>query len=478
MKSAVETINPTRVKLSIEAPYAELKPSIDQAYKTISGQVQVPGFRRGKVPARVIDQRVGRPAVMQEAVNNSLDGFYREAVSEHELKPLGTPEVEVEEIPGLDGSEDGSLTFTVEVDVRPSFELPSFADITVEVEAAEVTDEDVQKELDQLRSRFGTLTEVDRPAKKDDFVTIDLTASIDGEEVDSAQGLSFQVGSGNSLEGLDEALEGLSAGEETTFETTLAGGEHAGEQAQVTVKVEAVKERELPEADDDFAELASEFDTIEELKADLREQASRQKLFSQFAEARDKLVDSLLEVVEISVPERLVEEEVQRHLDNEGRSDDQEHREEITGSTEKQIRTQFLLDAVVEEREITVEQPELIEYLISAAQQYGMNPNEFAQALDSQGQVPALVGEVGRNKALAAVLAEAKVVDTAGQAVDLSEFLKGNEDEAVEDSAGAAAAADDEVLAEDEADAAVQAASDEAGDEVSGETEETADDKA
>lgn len=459
MKSAVETINPTRVKLSVEAPYAELKPSIDQAYKTISGQVQIPGFRRGKVPARVIDQRVGRPAVLQEAVNESLDGFYRQAVAEHDVKPLGTPTVEVEEIPGLDGAEEGELKFTVEVDVRPEITLPAFESLKVEVDSAEVSDEDVQSELDQLRSRFGTLTQVDRAAETDDFVSLDLVAVIDGEEVDSAQGLSFQIGQANALEGLDEALQGLSAGEVTTFETTLAGGEHAGERAEVTVTVQAVKNRELPEADDDFAELASEFDTIEELREDLRSQAAKQKTFGQFSQAREKLIDTLLEQLDIPVPEALVEEEVQRHLDNENRSDDTEHREEITGSTEKQIRTQFLLDAIAETQDVQVSQPELIEYLISAAQQYGMSPNDFAQAMESQGQVPALVAEVSRNKALAAVLAEVSVVDGEGASVDLSEFVANADEEAQEESG-------EEVLSADDADAALDSA-EESQDEVS-----------
>ncbi|GAB3567216.1 trigger factor [Spelaeicoccus albus] len=455
MKSAVETLNPTRVKLSVEVPFDELKPNIDKAYKSISEQVQVPGFRKGKVPARIIDQRVGRPAVLQEAVNDGLDGFFREAVDEHELRPLGTPEVEVSEIPGLDGSDEGELSFTVEVDVRPTVELPDYATLKVEVAPLAVTDDDVAKALDGLRERFGTLSTVDRPAAADDFVTLDLTASIDGVEVDSASGVSYQIGSETMLDGMDEALTGLSADEETTFETTLAGGEHEGETAQVKVSVSNVKERELPEADDEFAQLASEFDTIDELKEDLKSQAGKDKEFEQGIEARDKLLDTLLDAIEIPVPEKIVEEQVHEHLEREDRLNDDEHRTEVTEETQKGLRTQFLLDAVAEAEEVEVSQQELIEYLISTAQQYNMNPNEFAKMIDESGQVPAMVSEVGRRKALAAVLAQVSVVDTAGNAVDLTNFVTpaeeagGADDEADDSEADDAGEPDDGPAADD-----------------------------
>lgn len=454
MKSSVENLDPTRVKLSIEAPYAELKPSIDEAYKEIAKQVSVPGFRKGKVPARIIDQRVGRPAVIQEAVNNSLDTFFRNAIEEHKLTPLGQPEVEISEVPGLDGKEEGDLVFTIEVDVKPEITLPDYSTITVEVDPLTVTDEDVQAQLDELRSRFGTLKSVDRPAATDDFVTLNLVAKVDDDEVDQASDISYQVGAGTMLDGMDEALDGLSAGEDTTFSTTLAGGEHAGKDAQVTLSLTAVKERELPEADDDFAQLASEFDTIEELREDLSTQAKAQKEFEQGVQARDRVLDALLEAINPPVPAKLVEAEVQSHLEQESRLEDDEHRSEVTESTEKNLRTQFILDAVVEQQDVDVSQAELIEYIISAASQYGMNPNEFAQALDANGQVPAIVSEVGRRKALASVLAEAVVVDTEGNAVDMTAFTTpAGEDEAEGSEVDAAEADGAEAPAEDASDA-------------------------
>src|SRR5699024_2909581 len=311
VKSSVEQLDPTRVKISVEVPYAELKPSVDEAYKTIGAQVTVPGFRKGKVPARIIDQRIGRPAVIQEAVNNGLDDFYRNAVEENELKPMGQPEVEISEVPGLDGTEDGDLGFTVEVDVRPEIELPAYDSITVEVDPIEVTDADVDAELEQLRTRFGTLISVDRPAAEDDFVTLDLVASIDDEEIDTASDISYQVGAGTMLEGMDEALDGLSAGETTTFETTFAGREQA-----------------------------SEFDTIAELREDLREQAAKQKETDQGVQARDKVLEHLVETLEVPVPAKIVNDEVERHLESENRLDDDEHRTEVTEETERNLRTE------------------------------------------------------------------------------------------------------------------------------------------
>ena len=418
MKSALETLNPTRVKLTVEVPYEELKPSLDAAYKTIGAQVQVPGFRKGKVPARIIDQRVGRGAVLQEAVNEALPKFYGQAIDDNHVRPLGQPDVDVTEVPAEVGQE---LKFTVEVDVRPDITLPDYAGITVEVDKVEATDADVEERLLTLRQRFGTLKGVERPVLDGDFVSIDLSATIGDEEIDSVTGVSYEVGTKNMIEGIDEALLEMNAGETKNFSAPLAGGDHEGQDAQCVVTVQSVKERELPELDDDFAQLASEFDTLEELRADVTKQAEQAKKFQQGIQARDKILEALLESVDVPIPESLVEAEIHSHLEGEGRLEDAEHRAEVDTSTRKALKAQLLLDAIVEKQEITVEQPELIEYIVMSAQQYGMDPNQFAQTIDQQGQVPSMVAEVGRRKALAHVLELAKVVDTDGTAIDLNE---------------------------------------------------------
>jgi len=312
--------------------------------------------------------------------------------------------------------------FTVEVDVRPDFELPKYDGLKLEVAPVEVSADEVENELESLRSRFGTLVTVDRPATKGDFVSLDLTATIGDEVVDTASNVSYELGSGELIDGIDEALETLTAGESTTFEAPLVGGDHAGESAQVAVTLLSVKERELPEADDDFAQIASQFDTIGELRADLRTQLEKSKEFGQGVEARDKIVDVLLEKLDIPVPQQLIDDEVTRHLEQENRVGDEEHGKEVAESAEKTFRAQILLDAIVEAEGVKVSERELTSYLVQASAQYGIEPGEFIKIISENGQIPAMIGEVARSKALATVLSKAKVVDTAGKAVDVSAF--------------------------------------------------------
>jgi trigger factor len=417
VKSDVETLNPTRVKLTVEVPYEELEPSLAKAYKTISAQVTVPGFRKGKVPPRIIDQRFGRGAVLEEAVNDALPHFYAQAVEAGAVRPLGQPTVEVEQVPMAQGD---PLKFTAEVDVRPVIDLPDLSSIALQVDDVEVTDADVDERVEQLRERFGTLVSVERVAAEGDFTSVDLIAAIGDDEIDSVKGVSYQLGSGTMLPGIDEALLGLSAGETTTFDAPLAGGDHAGSDAHVTVTLQAVKERRLPELNDEFAELYSEFDTLDELRADLREQAGNAKRFDQGLQAREKLVEHLLETVEVAVPEGIVADEVNRHLEGEGKLEDDEHRGEVEVEARKTFQAQLLLDAIAEAEQVQVGQPELIEYLLSSAQQFGMDPNSFIKMVDEAGQIPSMVSEVARRKALAGVLSRATVTDASGHVVDLS----------------------------------------------------------
>lgn len=454
--STVEKLTPTRVKLEISVSPEELKPSIAHAYEHIAQDVQIPGFRKGKVPAPIIDQRIGRGAVLEHAVNEGLDGFYRAAVAEQGLRVVGRPEADIVALPEVSDF-SGDLKVTVEVDVRPDFDLPAYEGLEITVDAVATDEAAIDAELDNLRARFGTLVTVERPAAKGDFVELDLVATIDGNEIDRAEGVSYEVGSGELLEGIDEAIESLTAGEDTTFRSKLVGGDHAGEEAEVSVIVKAVKERELPDADDDFAQMASEFDTIDELRASLSERVAQQSNFTQGAAARDKLVEVLLEKVDIPVPPKLVEDEVHAHLEGEGRLEDDEHRAEVTEASEKQFRTQVLLDKIAEEADVQVSQDELTQYLIQSAAQYGMAPQDFVNALQQGNQLPALIGEVARNKALAIALGRVSVVDTDGKPVDLTGFIAVEDEpaaeadvvEEAEEIADAAADAEDEAAAEE-----------------------------
>lgn len=422
MSSTIEQLSPTRVKIHIDVTPEEFKPALEKAYKEISKNIQIPGFRKGHVPAPIIDQRVGRGAVIEQAINDNLDTYYQSAVREHDVKTLGRPNADIVELPNVETLQ-GDLKIAVEVDVRPEFELPDVADVTVEVEPAAVTDADVDEELEHLRERFATLTRVERPAAQGDFTTIDLQAKIDDEVIDDASNISYEIGSGQLLDGIDEALETLTAGETTTFESKLVGGDHEGETALIEVTLNAVKERELPEADDDFAQLASEYDTIAELRASLKDEAAKRKSTEQVGQARGKLVEALLEKVELPLPEDLVDAEVKAHLEQEGKSEDDPHAAEVRPDVERGIRTQLLLDKVVDDLQVQLGQDELSQYLVQQSMQYGIEPNEFFKIISEQGQLPALFGEISRSKAISTLLGKVKVVDTDGNTVDLSEYL-------------------------------------------------------
>lgn len=432
MKTAVEKLNPTLAKIEVEVPFAEFKPYLDRTYKNLSGQISVPGFRKGKLPKQLIEQRAGFDYIVEASLNDALNDYYAQALGENELSPLAQPELDVQSQPSTENRE-ADVKLTITVTVRPEIELPNYEGLEVEVDEVEVTAEDEVQALDALRERFGTLKTVERPAADKDFVTIDIAAEIDGEQVDAANDLSYQIGSGTMLDGIDEALTGLSAGEDATFETKLSGGEHAGEQAVIKVKLTAVKERELPEADDEFAQLASEFDTIEELKEDIKKQVAEAKVAEQGTQARDKVLAKLVELVEVPVPEKVIEDQLEQHFNNpnaEAGHDTEEHRAEVRANTETAFKNEMVLDAVADKEEVTVDQAEMINYIITMSSQYGMDPNQFAQMLDGSGQAGALVGEVRRSKALAAVLKTAVVKDTKGNVVDLSKYLGEGEEAA------------------------------------------------
>ena len=415
MKSTIETLSPTRVRLDIEVEFSEMSSHVADAYKKVATQVNIPGFRKGKVPAAMIDQRVGRGTVLDEAINAALPDFYGKAAREHSVAVLGRPVVDVKEF-----VDNEKLLFTVEVDVRPEVKLPDFSSITIEVEDLVVSDADVDEQVEELRTRFGTLTSVERAVAKGDFTTLDLEAFIKGELVDGGQAndISYEVGSDRMIDGLDDALIGMSAGETKKFETQLVG-QAEGEKGEVQATVKAVKERELPPVDDAFAKLASEFDTLAELKADFVVRLGRVKKMEQGTQARDLLIKKLLEDLDIPVPDSLVELEVADHLAGEGRSEDAEHRAEVDGQVRSSLKSDFLLDAIVQAEDIQITEMELTEYLVRTSQRYGMAPEQFAQELQKAGQIAQLVSEVTRAKALASVLERITVKDASGNVIDL-----------------------------------------------------------
>ncbi len=418
MKSVVESLSPTRVRIIIDVDFKDLEPHVSVAYETLAHQVSIPGFRKGKVPRQLIDQRVGRGTVLNEAINNGLPDFYSKAAREHDVLAVGRPSIDIKEL-----KDNEVVKFEVEVDIRPEVTLPDFSSIELSVDDVVVTDKDVDDQVEVLRTRFGTLTTVEKDAASGDFVTIDLVAKLDGKEVEggTANGISYEVGSNRMIDGLDAALEGMKVDESKTFNTQLVGMKE-GDTGEVTVTLKAVKKRELPDLNDEFAKLASEFETLDELKKDARERLERLKSLEQGTQARDKLLTHLLDTVEVLVPEQLVKDEVNDHLEKENRLEDETHRNEVTEEITRSIRGDFLLDSIVKTEEVQVTEAELTEYLIRTAARYGMSPDQFAKQISEGGQIAALMAEVARTKALAIVLERVKIKDASGREVDLSKL--------------------------------------------------------
>ncbi|MGH3190502.1 MAG: trigger factor [Streptosporangiaceae bacterium] len=433
MKTDVEELSPTRVRLSVEVPFDELKPSLDKAYREVGKQVRIPGFRPGRVPPAVIDSRVGRDVVLSQAVNDALPELYAKAVADGDIVALGQPDVEITRLD--DGKE---LAFTVEVDIRPKFELPDLESLSVTVDDTRVNPDEVAEYLGSLQERFASLKSVQRPVERDDYVSIDLSASVDGEPVEDAQasGLSYQVGSESLLDGLDDALIGMSAGDSTTFRTELAGGEFAGQEADVTVTVHSVKVKEVPGLDDDFAQLASEFDTLGELRADTRAQLERMKGMQQVVQARDRALGALLDTIDIPLPEGVVEQEVRQNRESllaqiERAGGTLEGYLEATSQTEEQfdvdleqrarraVRVSLVLDEITRTEELTVESAELSAYIARQAEQMGVPADRLAQQLADNGQLQFAAAEVLRGKAMSLIAERVKVTDTAGNEVDV-----------------------------------------------------------
>ena len=448
MKTDVEELSPTRVRLSVEVPFDELKPSLDKAYREVGRQVRIPGFRPGRVPPPVLDRRVGRDVILSQAVNDAMPDLYATAVAEADIYAIGQPDVE---ITNLDYGKE--LTFTVEVDIRPKFDLPDLSSLAVTVDDTLVSPDEVAEYLGSLQERFASLKAVQRPVENDDYVSIDLSASVDGQPVEDAQasGLSYQVGSGSLLDGLDQALIGMSTGDSSTFSTELAGGEFAGRVADVTVTVHSVKVKEVPGLDDDFAQLASEFDTLGELRADTRAQLERMKGVQQVVQARDRALDALLDKLDIPLPEAVVQQEVdhnresiQEQLDQAGATMDGYL--EMTNQTQEQfeldlqrrarraVKITLVLDQLAREEELGVDEAELSDYIARQAEQIGVSPDRLARQLAENDQLSSTASELLRRKAMNLIAERVKVTDPSGQPVDIQANLaaRGSSGESVE----------------------------------------------
>ncbi|GEB98819.1 trigger factor [Corynebacterium flavescens] len=443
MKTTVDKLSDTRVKLTVNVPFAELDKEIDQAYAAIAQQVSIPGFRKGKAPRQLIDARFGRGPILEQVVNDMLPTRYEQAVNENELKVIGQPDVDISKI-----EDNDFVEFTAEVDVRPEFEVPDFAELSVTVPATEITEEDVDKALEDLAERFGELKDTKRKLKTGDYAIVDITAEIDGTKVDEAstEGLSYRIGDDDLIQGLDTALRGLKSGEDAEFTSEIQTGDHKGEEATIKVHVDQTKERKLPELDDEFAQMASEFDTIEELRESTKAQVEESKKSEQAASIRDEVLKAALAKTSFELPASIVDEQVhsQLHqvlgqlahdekalaqlLEAQGTSRE-EFDKDVRKQSEESVRTQLFLDALAEQEQPEVSQQELTDHILFTAQSYGMDPNQFVQQLQSNGQIANLFADVRRGKALAAAICRVDAKDKEGNKVDVEQYFGEVEEE-------------------------------------------------
>lgn len=419
MQTTVETTEPHTVKLTIEVPPEQVDKDLDLTYRSIAREIKIPGFRPGKAPKPIIDAQVGRDVVLEEYVHSSVPSYFRSAVTDEDLAPIGDPEVDVEQL------ETGKpFIFTAVVEVRPRLELTEadYKGVKVERPSSEVTDDDVEEWIERLRRQFAELEPAERPVQEGDFVTVNVTVRRDGEELEqlTREDYLYSVGSQELGEAMDTELPGKKPGDILEFADTLPDRfpeEIAGAQVAFTVLVKDVKSLKLPDADDGFAKTASEFDTMDQLRDDLREKIHEVKEREVQGVVRDRVLQALIDTVEVELPESLIEEETahrvhhaeeraQRYgvtldqmLELQGWDRDR-LAEDSRDHAVRAIKADLVLEGVARAEKIEVSADELGAEISGLAQAYGRDPKEMARQLDRTGQIVSLAGDIIRTKAL------------------------------------------------------------------------------
>jgi trigger factor len=425
VKTSVETLDPVKVKLTVEVEPKRVKQAFDKATRELAKQVTIPGFRPGKAPRRLLEQRFGQGAIAQTAMEASLSDYYMEAVQAEDVTPVGQPEVDVETFTEADG-----CTFTATVEVRPDFELPDHTGVSVRFPEWDVDDAQIDEQLEQMRERFAEVEVVDRPAGAGDLVTIDLAVEVDGEELESAkvEDALYEVGSAGVTPKLDEEIVGKVAGDEFTYEDPLPEEypEHGGADATFRITVKDVREKELPELDDDFATTASEFDTIQELRADLRGALLRRSIQQAQHDLRGTILEAYLDTVEVPLPPSMIDadaeqkvHQLQHQAEQFGATLDQllemqeTSLEEFEANAREQaegtVKAQLVLDQLAVDLDAPVESADIDREIVRHAQTNEMPPQEVARIIQQQGSLPALIGDILRRKAIDAIVAGADI---------------------------------------------------------------------
>jgi len=436
MDSTVESLDGNKVKLHVAVPAAEFDTAIDAAFRKLAREVRIPGFRPGKAPRRILEARLGGELAREQALKDAIPDYYVAAVDEHAVDVIAAPEIEI-----VAGEDDGDVEFDAVVEVRPEVRLVGYDGLRVEVPYEAVTDETVDGQIDALRERFADLVTSEHPAVDDAFVTIDVTGSIDGEVVDglSAQDVSYRVGSGGIVPALDGVLRGTRPGAIIEVTDTLPEryGDHAGDEVALRVVVKDVLDRVLPEVTDEWASEASEFDTLEELRADIRQRMELiGKVQAQMA-VRDKVLEALAELVPVEPPESLVDQEARRRL--ESMAHDLSHRgatleqyvaatgrepqafvDEVRQGAGRAVLADLGIRAVVAQEAISATDEEFEAEVARIAERTEQKPDRVRRDLEKQGLTEAVRFDIARGKALEFLVEHAIVVDEAGAPVDLT----------------------------------------------------------
>lgn len=446
MKTSLEQLEPTKVKLTVEVEPARVQRAFDQAARHLSQDIQLPGFRKGKVPRRLLESKIGKGAIAQHAMEDFLGEFYAEAVQTEDVRPVAPPELDLQHFDEEDG-----CAFEATIQVRPEIELPDHEGISVTFPDHEVTDADVEEQLEQMRERFAEVEEVDRAARRGDYVTIDLTVRKEGEVIEdaTAEDAMYEVGSGGVTPKLDEELPGSVAGQTLTYVDELPEDypEYGGQKVEFTVEIKDVRAKELPPLDDDFAMTASEFDTIDELREDIRRNLRQRRMGEARQTLRSQILEAYLALVDVPLPEAMVEDEAESRL-QQIRDQAEQYGlsfeelvemqggdpEELTANIHEQsaesVKARLVLEALAEQLDIEAEVPDLEQEIMRHAYQRNVDPSELARAIDEQGSMGVLAGDVIRRKTLD-LLVEAAEVEGAPSREALIElgFEQPDEDE-------------------------------------------------
>ena len=425
MKTSVESLDPVKVKLTVEVEPKRVKQALDRAARELAKQVDIPGFRPGKAPRRLLEQRFGEGVVTQQAMDDVLSDYYAEALQSEELEPVAQPEVDVETFDEQEG-----CRFTAEVEIRPEFEPPDHTGIAVTYPEWDVDDEQIVEQLDQLRERFAEVDEVERAAKTGDLITLDLDVEVDGTKLESAavEDALYEVGSGGVTPKLDEEAVGKQAGDSFSYTDQLPEGypEHGGSEATFHVTVKDVREKTLPELDDDFATTASGFDTLDELKADVRRSLLARSIQEAQHELRGRVLEAYLARAELDLPPAMIESEKQQRMEQlEAQAEQyglaveqvleaqdttlEEFESNAQQQAEQGVKAQLVLDALAREIDIELDPADLDQEIMRHAQQHNMQPEDIAQIIQQQGSLPALIGDVLRRRTIDAIIDAADV---------------------------------------------------------------------